>query len=197
MLRIFRKDPHQLTDQELLDKYQSTEELEYLGVLYERYVDLVYGVCLKYLKNETLAEDGVMAIFETLIEKTKKHQIEKFRPWLHVLTKNHCLMYLRKENRNITVSYEPEFMQSVDSRHHTIEIEENEEESQLHDCIGKLVEQQKSCIELFYFEGKSYKDIAEMKDEEVGKIRSFIQNGRRNLKICMEQFKNEDLRSEI
>lgn len=189
MLRIFRKQPHQLTDQELLEQYRSSEDLEYLGVLYERYVELVYGVCLKYLKDQQKAEDAVMAIFEELIEKVKKHDVEKFRPWLHVLTRNHCLMYLRKQNRNLTVSYEPGLMQSVDSRHHSIEIEdsENGELENLQDCMGQLPDQQKECIKLFYYDNKSYKEIAEMKELAVGKIRSYIQNGRRNLKICLEK----------
>lgn len=191
MLRIFRKQPHQLTDQELLEQYRSSEDLEYLGVLYERYVELVYGVCLKYLQEQQKAEDAVMAIFEELVDKVKKHEVEKFRPWLHVLTRNHCLMHLRKEKRNLTVSYEPGLMQSVDSRHHSIELEdrENGELKNLADCMGKLPDQQKECIKLFYYDNKSYKEIAAMKELAVGKIRSYIQNGRRNLRICMEDGK--------
>ena len=188
MLRIFHKRPHQFADQELLEQYRSSNDLEYLGILYERYVELVYGVCLKYLQEQQKAEDAVMAIFEELVEKVKKHDIEKFRPWLHVLSRNHCLMYLRKNNRNLTVSYEPELMQSVDSRHHTIELEDQEdgELQSLQDCMGQLPDKQKECIKLFYYEDKSYKEIAELKEEAVGKIRSYIQNGRRNLRICME-----------
>ena len=145
--------------------------------------------CLKYLQEQQKAEDAVMAIFEELVEKVKKHEIEKFRSWLHVLTKNHCLMYLRKQNRNLTVSYEPEIMQSVDSRHHTIELDdqENGELKHLADCLAQLADKQKECVTLFYYENKSYKEIAAMKEEAVGKIRSYIQNGRRNLKICMEE----------
>ena len=42
-------------------------------------------------------------------------------------------------------------------------------------------------IELFYLQGKTYKDIASQHNMQIGKVRSFIQNGRRNLKICMER----------
>lgn len=189
MLRIFRKKPHQLSDLELLDEYRSSNDLEYLGVLYERYTELVFGVCLKYLQEQQKAEDAVMAIFEELVEKVKKHEIEKFRSWLHVLTRNHCLMYLRKQKQNLTVSYEPQLMQSVDLRHHTIELDdqENGELTHLADCIAQLADKQKECVTLFYYDNKSYKEIAEMKQVAVGKVRSYIQNGRRNLKLCMEE----------
>ena len=194
MLRIIRNKPQQETDQQLLDRYRASEELEYLGILYERYTELVYGVCLKYLKDEGLAEDAVMAIFEELVEKVKKHDIQQFRGWLHVVTRNHCLMYLRREKKNLTVSYQPELMQSVDSRHHTIEIEEdgNGHLSHLQECMDQLPDKQKSCIELFYLDGKSYKEIAELKEEAIGKIRSNIQNGRRNLKNCIEKKEEEE-----
>ena len=152
-------------------------------------MEMVYGTCLKYLKNEAAASDAVMGIFETLSKKAKAHKIEQFRGWLYVMTKNYCLMQLRRDNKNLTVSYDPQIMQSDDWQHPVfeIEIEEEEQVENLQSCIETLVEQQKRVIKLFYYENKSYKEIAEMLNQKVGKIRSFIQNGRRNLKICMEK----------
>jgi len=82
-------------------------DLQVLGVLYSGYTELVYGVCLKYFKQEEQASDAVMDIFEELIQKAKKHEVDKFRPWLYVLAKNHCLMRLRKAGQNLTVSFDP------------------------------------------------------------------------------------------
>ncbi|MEN0004746.1 MAG: sigma-70 family RNA polymerase sigma factor [Bacteroidota bacterium] len=186
MLRIFRKGAPP-TDSELIQQYQRTGQLEVLGELYERYMELVYGVCLKYFKEQALAEDAVIDIFEQLTEKVKQHTIGNFKSWLYTLARNHCLMQLRK--KQLTTTFEPEFMQSVDQRHHTIEIELDalpDEVDQLEDCIQLLKGQQKECIELFYLKGTSYKAIAEQKGETVGQIRSYIQNGRRNLRKCME-----------
>jgi len=177
------------SDEDLLHRYQQAGELEVLGTLYERYMELVYGVGLKYLKAEEAAEDAVMAIFEELTQKVKAHQIKNFKSWLYVLARNHCLMKLRKQQRTLTVSFEPEFMQSEQAEHPTFEWD-NLEDIQLEAlraCLDELPEEQKHCIEQFYYEGKSYKQIAEDNDEELGKVRSYIQNGRRNLKICMEK----------
>ena len=185
----YQDDP---ADEDLVSMYQSTEALSHLGVLYERYVELVYGVCLKYFKEPALAEDAVMDIFEILVVKVKTQEIRKFRPWLHVVAKNHCLMQLRK--KNITVSYDDlapssqaEIVQSAGVVHPLDVFESNGEEQALTNCLKQLSEIQKACIEAFYYNGKSYKEIASESGSELGTVRSHIQNGRRNLKICIEK----------
>lgn len=187
MFRIFKKNTKDPTDQELLELYKANGDLEVLGQLYDRYMELVYGLCLKYFKDTQKAEDAVMEIFEQLIEKTRKHDIKQFKSWLHVLARNHCLMALRKKNREITQNLDPNLMQSVDSRHHMVELEEDTTEKVLKSCIEQLPEKQKICIDLFYLQEKSYKEIADSSGEAIGKVRSYIQNGRRNLKNCMEK----------
>ena len=192
MLKLFRRNITEKTDEELVQLYQSGGDVEHLGVLYERYVELVYGVCLKFFKDGTRAEDAVMNIFETLVEKVKTQDIRQFRPWLHVVAKNHCLMQLRKKNLTVSFDEMPPSMQagvvqSAGAVHPMDVFEDNGEERALKDCIEKLTRQQKHCIEQFYFENKSYKEIAELTGEELGLVRSNIQNGRRNLRICMEK----------
>ena len=187
MLRIFRKKPDDCSDSELVSLYQKSEDLEYLGTLYERYTELVYGVCLKILKAEESAQDAYMSAFEKLIEKVKTQNIKEFRPWLHVLVKNHCFEIIRKRGKHLTVSYETEFMQSEEIVHPFSEDLSLEREKALKICLGKLNEVQQECVRLFYYQGKSYKEIADKKTEAVGKIRSYIQNGRRNLKKCIDQ----------
>jgi RNA polymerase sigma-70 factor (ECF subfamily) len=191
MLRFFRRKSSEQSDEELLRQYQSGGDLSSLGMLYERYVEVVYGVCLKLLKNPEKAEDAVMSIFETLVEKVRTQEVRQFRPWLHVVAKNHCLMQLRK--KNLTVPYDDlppavqvELVQSADPLHPMDVFFENGLERALKDCLEKLSPQQRQCIEQFYFEEKSYREIADLTGEELGLVRSNIQNGRRNLRICMQ-----------
>ena len=182
---LFRKSKK--TDADLLARYQRKNDMQALGELYERYMEMVYGTCLKYLKNPEKAEDAVMGIFEQVSQKAKKHNIKDFRPWLYVFTKNYCLMQLRK--KEITQNFEPHLMQSDESLHPLFENPSEDKEIQLghlEDCIETLPAQQKQCIDLFYLQEQSYKVIAEGLDLPLGKVRSYIQNGRRNLKNCME-----------
>ncbi len=161
--------------------------MEALGYLYERYVELIYGVCLKYLQSEAEAEDAVMQIFEELIDKCRRAEIHTFRPWLYSVAKNHCLMALRKASRQVLNTSDPALVQSGALWHPDME---NADEIALHllrQCLERLPLQQKQCIDLFYLQGYSYKSIATMQGEDVGTVRSHIQNGRRNLRKCMNR----------
>ena len=175
-----------LSDAELVDLYKSGQDLKVIGELYQRYMDLVYGVCLKYLKHPENAQDSVIAIFEELVPKLLKHEVDNFRPWLYTLAKNHCLMRLRSEKKQTIVNYDVELMQSEETVHLNGELEKEENFRKLDDCLGQLPEEQKQVIELFYLKGKCYNEITELTGLEWNKVRSYIQNGRRNLKNCME-----------
>ena len=189
MFRIFRKNTEDSFDQELLERYRQDGDLEILGLLYERYMELVFGLCLKYFKDAQKAEDAVMEIFEQLVEKVRSHDIRQFKSWLYVLARNHCLMALRKKNVEIVQDLSTEVVYSEQVEHPIIELEEETQEANLKHCIEQLPEKQKKCITLFYLEDKSYKEIAGSTGEAIGKVRSYIQNGRRNLKNCMEKKK--------
>ncbi len=175
------------TDPELIQLYRSSGDLKILGELYQRYMELVYGVCLKYLKEPEDAKDCVLNIFEELIEKLKQHEVEYFRSWLYQLAKNHCLMKLRKDKKGVIVKIDPHLMQSHENVHLNGALEKEENLVQLQYCIQQLAPEHKKVIELFYMEGKCYNEISGATGLEWNKVRSAIQNGRRNLKICMEK----------
>ena len=162
-----------------------------VGDLYERYMDLVYGVCLKYLKQPENAQDSVINIFEELVVKLPKHEVENFKGWLYTLAKNHCLMRLRSEKKAITVNFDVELVQSGENVHLNGELEKEENFRKLDYCLGQLQQEQRTVIELFYLQGKCYNEISATTGLEWNRVRSFIQNGRRNLKICMESQKTK------
>lgn len=181
------------SDDELLTEFRSGGDLEVLGELYSRYVHLVYGVCLKYLKDREEAKDGVMQIFEKLIIEIPKYNIENFRSWLHVVTKNYCLMQLRsdktdKEKFSEWINDPVVFMETVTDLH-PLDEDENTGlmEKALEDCIQRLKEDQKKCIRQFYYDNRCYNEISENLGIDEKKVKSNLQNGKRNLKICLEE----------
>ena len=174
------------SDAELVQAYQQTTDVSLLGLLYQRYMDLVYGVCLKYLKHPENAQDAVISIFEELVVKLQKHEVDNFKGWLYTLSKNHCLMKLRSDKKQTLVNFDVELMQSEENVHLNGELEKEENFKKLDYCLGQLQTEQRQTIELFYLQGKCYNEIAEMTGLDWNKVRSYIQNGRRNLKICME-----------
>ncbi len=186
MLRFFKQNKASHSDLELLHRYQTHDDLEALGQLFDRYMELVFGLCLKILKDEMKAEDAVMGIFEELVKKLKTSEVTYFKSWLYMVSKNFCLMQLRREKKDLTSSYDPAFMQFLEKGHLNGEPKDDETFVVLEDCIKKLSDKQKLCIHMFYYEGKSYKEIAQLQELAVDKVRSNIQNGRRNLKNCIE-----------
>jgi RNA polymerase sigma-70 factor (ECF subfamily) len=178
-----------LSDTELVNKYCQKQDLEVLGVLYKRYMYLAYGVCMKYLKNRDNSQDAVMQIFETIIVDIPRFEIRNFKSWLYGVTRNHCLMKLRKDhaerNRYEKISGEL-FMESTTVIHPIEETDNNELQEKLKVCMEQLKVEQRRCVELFYYHQQCYKEIAAELSLEENKVKSFIQNGKRNLKICIE-----------
>ncbi|MEN8230962.1 MAG: sigma-70 family RNA polymerase sigma factor [Bacteroidota bacterium] len=177
------------SDEELLGTFQQSGSLDLLGELYSRYMHLVYGVSLKYFGNRDDAQDAVMQIFEKLITDLPRHEVQNFKSWLYVLTKNHCLMEIRSrksaENRLEGLKIEQEFMESGEELH-PIDRADGSMEDALKECLEQLKNEQKQCVHLFYYQKLCYQEIAVKLNMEEKKVKSYLQNGKRNLKICLE-----------
>ena len=182
------------SDKELADQYRDSGDMAVLGELYGRYMDLVYGVCLKYFKEPETAKDAVMQVFEELVTKLRKHTVENFRGWIHQVARNYCLMQLRTPKNLKTVEFNGELMQNQETVHLNGVLEKEENFKRLEKCLDQLTGDQQATIKLFYLESKCYNEIVELTGIEWNQVRSFIQNGRRNLKNCMEK---EERKQEI
>jgi RNA polymerase sigma factor (sigma-70 family) len=187
---------NELPDKELVALFRNSRNMEVLAVLFQRYMDLLYGVCLKYLKQPETAKDAVMQIFEELVAKLPKHEVDNFKSWLYTLAKNYCLMQLRTPKNLKTTEFNPDSMQLEEEMHlNGIQLKE-ENLQKLERCLETLSTEQKKSVELFYLQNRCYKEIAEETGIEWNKVRSFIQNGRRNLKICMEKGVELEMKNE-
>ncbi|MBX2944793.1 MAG: sigma-70 family RNA polymerase sigma factor [Cyclobacteriaceae bacterium] len=184
---LFNKPITEITDQELLQRYQATGNVEVLGYLYTRYTALVYGVCLKYLKDRDEAKDAVMNVFEKLIRALLEHEITHFKSWLYVTARNHCLMHLRANKNKQTEELSPFLMESDGYAHLEDATELEGNLVKLEKCIEKLGEEQQRCVRLFFLQQKCYQEIGMETGYDLKKVKSHIQNGKRNLKICLER----------
>lgn len=175
------------SDESLLDKFIANNDLEALGELYAKHSEMVYYVCLRYFKNEEKSKDAVMQIFEQLITKVEKQTIQIFSKWLYVVAKNYCLMDLRANKHHYEISVD-EFVEFPLHLHPSESYHEKEERlSQLEKCIDKLPEKQRISIDLFFINQKCYKEVVAITGYEMKEVKSYIQNGKRNLKNCMEK----------
>jgi RNA polymerase sigma factor, sigma-70 family len=174
-----------LADEELLINYQQSEELNYLGEVYQRYVPLVYGLCIKYLNNKEEAQDAVMDIYELVAKKINRHEVKNFKSWLYTVSKNHCLYCIKQNKRENWVDFEDAFMENEDNFTLFDVAQDEENMKALEYCMQQLSEEQRISIEYFYMQEQSYADIVGKTGYALSKVKSYIQNGKRNLKTCI------------
>ncbi|MBL7721603.1 MAG: sigma-70 family RNA polymerase sigma factor [Chitinophagaceae bacterium] len=181
-------DYKELTDQELLDQFYADHDNEWLGILLQRYTLLLLGVCMKYLKNEDEAKDSVQQVFLKVIQELHKYKVEYFKSWLYMVAKNHCLMRLREKQGKITAEinekltaqpHEETDRQQLVTNDHTLTVME--------ESLKELNPEQRQCVTLFYLEKKSYQEISDTTGYSLLQVKSYIQNGKRNLKIMIEK----------
>jgi len=172
-----------LSDIELIVNYKTSGDKQLVGELFKRYTNFVFSVCMKYLKNSYDSEDATMQIFEKLFTDLQRFEVANFKSWLHVIAKNYCMMKLRKPNREI---YTDNFVEKDFDLHHEAANEKEQQLLALEKAIAELPADQKNCVELFYINQKSYKEITEQTGYDYNKVKSYIQNGKRNLQLKLQ-----------
>jgi RNA polymerase sigma factor (sigma-70 family) len=188
-LPILKPQPYQhITDQELLEKFYADHNNEWLGVLLQRYTLLLLGVCMKYLKNEEDAKDSVQQIFLKVIQELQKYKVAYFKSWLYMVAKNHCLMRLRDKPSKITTALTDSLSSTPDEETDKLTLLQNDHTlSLMADALKELSNEQAQCVTLFYLNKKSYQQISNETGFSPLQVKSYIQNGKRNLKIIIEK----------
>ena len=177
-----------ITDQELLEYYYAGHDSKWLGILLERYTLLLLGVCMKYLKNEEEAKDSVQQIFLKAITELKKYKVEYFKSWVYMVAKNHCLMKLRDRQGKLPAELNDKLTAAADPETDTAALWKNDKTLDLmNESLKELNPEQQQCVTLFYLEKKSYLEISDHTGYSLLQVKSYIQNGKRNLKILIEK----------
>ncbi|MBK8606808.1 MAG: sigma-70 family RNA polymerase sigma factor [Chitinophagaceae bacterium] len=181
-----------ITDQELLEKFYADHKNEWLGILLQRYTLLLLGVSMKYLKNEEQAKDSVQQIFLKVIQELHKYKVEYFKSWLYMVAKNHCLMKLRESNGKSTVEVNDNITNKADEEADRQVLLQNDHTLDLLELsLKELNPEQQQCVTLFYLQKKSYQEISDETGFTMLQVKSYIQNGKRNLKILIEKKQEE------
>ncbi|MEI8274248.1 MAG: sigma-70 family RNA polymerase sigma factor [Paludibacter sp.] len=175
------------SEENLLRAFVESGDASFFGELYRRYIPLLYGLCLKYLNNKEGAQDAVMDIFELLVEKVPQYEINNFRTWLYSVAKNYCLQVLRKEKQINYINIEEGVVENQAIFTLTDIAQSQEETEALEYCLTTLPDEQRVSINYFFYDDKSYADIVDLTGFALSKVKSYIQNGKRNLKNCIIQ----------
>jgi len=177
---------HDISDSELLEKFYHDHNNDWLGILLPRYTLLLLGVCMKYLKNEDDAKDGVQQIFLKTISELHKYKVDYFKSWIYMIAKNHCLMKLRDKGK-LTLELNEHLAFADETEDINLLVKKNSTLDQLSAALQQLTKEQQLCVTMFYLEKKSYTEIAERTGFNMMQVKSYIQNGKRNLRLVMEK----------
>jgi RNA polymerase sigma factor (sigma-70 family) len=182
-------DKHQhIADQQLLEHFYADHNNEWLGILLQRYTLLLLGVCMKYLKNEEDAKDSVQQIFLKVIQELQKYKVDYFKSWLYMVAKNHCLMKLRDRQGKITTEINDRLSAKAGDETDRHRLLQNDHALELmEEALKQLNPEQQQCVTLFYLQKKSYQEISDETGYNMLQVKSYIQNGKRNLKILIEK----------
>jgi RNA polymerase sigma factor (sigma-70 family) len=176
-----------ITDQQLLDSYYADHNSKWLGILLQRYTMLLLGLCMKYLKNEEEAKDAVQQIFLKVITELEKYKVEYFKSWLYMVARNHCLMRLRNKNGRLIKEINDHMPIAAETFDAASLVEKDAMLNYVGDSLNELTNEQKTCVTLFYLDKKSYNEIVDITGFTLMQVKSYIQNGKRNLKILVEK----------
>jgi RNA polymerase sigma-70 factor (ECF subfamily) len=178
-------------DEDLLELYRQSLDQKYIAEIWNRYSRLVYGLCLNMLKSKEDSLDAVNCIFETVIKKIITTNVFFFKSWIYTISKNHCLMILRKQQRRISIFADYKAENKNEQIEYITKTNETENEG-LKQAMSKLPEQQQICIQLFYYQDQSYQDISKNTGIATKQVKSHLQNGRRNLRIALKNMSYEN-----
>lgn len=192
-----RKDEHPdiktMTDDELVAYYKQTGDRAVIAEIYNRYAYLLFGVCMKYMKNEPDAKEALMQVFEKLYESLRIYEIGHFKSWFYSVTKHHCLYLLTHskeysyEEKDLSWKTPKEFVEFGDDLTLSGHLENEDLTKRLQKAMEQLKEEQRICVDLFYLKEKSYQEVQELTNFSYMQVKSYIQNGKRNLKILLSE----------
>jgi RNA polymerase sigma-70 factor (ECF subfamily) len=187
---LFKKKEY-TSDEEILKHYKQTGDKEVFADLFKKHVTVVYGTCLFYLQDKDEAQDATMHLFEKLLLDVNNREIDHFKGWLSFVVRNHCISLIRKQKsqaKNVKSYYEFEYQDAnLETEESIGRVEDEQMLEQMKQSLPKLKEGQRICIELFYLKDKSYQEIAKETSYSLNEIKSYIQNGKRNLKLLIEE----------
>jgi RNA polymerase sigma factor (sigma-70 family) len=169
------------SDESLLARVARGDD-DALGGLYDRFGGVAYGLALRILRDERLAEDAVQDAFLAVWRQAPSFRAERAnaRTWVLTFVHRRAVDLVRREERRRTEPLEPEAEPATSSTAEAAELRGRREAVQR--ALAQLPEEQRRPIELAYYGGLSQTELAERLDEPLGTIKSRMFTGLKRLR---------------
>jgi RNA polymerase sigma-70 factor, ECF subfamily len=177
-----------LSDVELLAKL-SAGDVSAAGELYDRYAPLLLGLSLRIVRDRALAEDVVHDAFIAMSERAAQYSPDRgvVAAWLVTLVRNLSIDRARRRERRgvilkraqgepqVAVTLDPERLLSDATLH-----------ARVRRALAELPDVQRTTLEVAFFEGLSYPEIAERENVPLGTIKSRAARALASLRVALE-----------
>ncbi|MEM8612974.1 MAG: sigma-70 family RNA polymerase sigma factor [Cyanobacteria bacterium P01_H01_bin.105] len=169
-------------------------DLSALGILYDRYGSLVYGIAVKGLRRVAEAEDLTQEVFLSLM-RTRSYRSSRgsLASYLTTLTRSRVIDRLRAQSTQHKYLNQWHHNQSgVDLATPMNHITQQERRALVREALTTLKAQQREVLELSYYEGQSQRDIADSLGVPLGTVKSWARRGLLQLREQLDVLR-EDL----
>jgi RNA polymerase sigma-70 factor (ECF subfamily) len=170
-------------DSELIERLRR-DDLDALGVLFERYRDRVFRTALVIVRDPAVAEDILQDCFLKVYANAHRIDIERpLAPWLYRVTVNLSYTWLsRGKNHRTSIETVVDLLVSPMRQAPDRLTEQTELRQIVRKAISDLSIDQRVVIVLYYLNGLNLQDIAEILDLPIGTVKSRLYYARENLR---------------
>ncbi len=159
-----------------------------LGDIYSATSAKLFGICLRILNDRGEAEDALQDVYLGLWQRADRYDPARASPisWLATLARNRAIDRLRSSKRvrdslpeNAATAVEDD-TPLADSL-----AEDKQRDARIHHCLGKLEKRQQSAIRTAFFDGATYRELAETQGVPLGTMKSWVRRGLAALGKCL------------
>ena len=170
-------------DSELIDRLRQ-DDLDALGVLFERYRDRVFRTALVIVRDPAVAEDILQDCFLKVYANAQRIDTERpLAPWLYRVTVNLSYTWLsRGKNRRTSLEAVVDMLISPMKQAPDRLTEQTELRQNVRKAINDLSIDQRVVVVLYYLNALNLQDIAEILDLPIGTVKSRLFYARENLR---------------
>lgn len=174
-----------VTDEQMLLEYRQTGDRELFAQLVYRYERELFSYLRRYLGNREWAQDAFQSTFLQVHLKCDSFDADRrFRPWLYAIATNQAIDTRRRNSRHQMVSldspagnFDDEVARIVNMLESTDATPEEKLQSAervalVRETLQQLPESSYTVIQLVYFQGMKYREVAEVLDVPVGTVKS-------------------------
>ncbi len=167
------------SDEIIIEKYLASQRGAYFDILYKRYSAKVYARCISMLKSEELAQDAVQDVFIKILTNLSRFGGKsKFSSWLYSITYNHCIDFIRRNKKKVTVGIDNVLELKAEASEVDDKLLLETKFQQMKDIMEEMPSKDKAVLLMKYQDGMSIKEISSLTSKSESAVKMQIKRAK-------------------